>query len=118
MNASVKVTVVVAVILAVTIASFLLFRSSTVQVPVTYYDITPGTNVLTVYSGDCLSPWHIDVDESDNSVRVTVAVDRHNYDECPDILESREIVLAEPLGERVVIDGSQNTIVEIRPDTG
>ena len=109
----VSITIIGIVVLAV--VAHLAFRSPTVDVPISGAEGHPESSVLRIYSGDCLSEWHIDVQELATQVVVTVAVERHGNSDCPAILESRDITLAEPLGDREVIDGTSGQWVRVRP---
>jgi hypothetical protein len=78
----------------------------------------PHSRELTVTFGSCLKDYTVTVEESSDEVRVLVLLQTPRINECPDIAALETLVLAEPLGDRTVVDASRNAPVEVRPPLG
>ena len=73
----------------------------------------PDSRDLTLYFGSCLLDYTVSVEETDDEVRVLILLDSARVNACPDIAAIEEVVLEQPLGDRVLIDASRDAAVPV-----
>jgi len=70
---------------------------------------------LTITYVDCSRDGDVQFVETDTSVTITVRIDWTSKLDCPNETATESIVLAADLGDRLVIDGSNGSTMELLP---